>query len=51
MLNLLISLLKTELLKRIIIKAAEAIAKRTDNTVDDEAVRIIKEALKETGNL
>lgn len=43
--QVLISLVSERLLKDIIIKALEKLAKRTSNTVDDELVDVVKRAL------
>lgn len=44
---ILIKLITTAAAKRLIIAIAEALAKRTDNTIDDTAVQVIKEVVGE----
>jgi hypothetical protein len=43
----LIKIVATASAKKIAIAVAEELAKRTDNTIDDKAVQIVKEALQE----
>lgn len=44
-----ISFLRTEAVKTLVVKAAEIIVARTDNTVDDAALGVIKEVIQYKG--
>lgn len=44
-----INFLKTEAVKTLIVKAAEIVVSRTDNTVDDAALGVIKQVIQYQG--
>lgn len=45
--QIILKMLTTTLAKKILIGLAETLAKRTDNTLDDDIVQVIKTALGE----
>jgi hypothetical protein len=42
----LINLLKTEAVQSLIVNSARVLAQRTDNTIDDAAVEIVKDVIQ-----
>ena len=46
---ILMSLLTETVIKKLVILLLEKLAEKSDNTVDDEIVKVVKEALNKTG--